>query len=119
LSSPNPPIRPSSHYIGKGDILCSDTGRVLSPVPDLRMRTDRSAYAAMRRLNEWLSREAKAEAEANPGKWLAPHFDPKNMSPADNAAANLILFGDDRGPADRHRINPAVVDGRLVEIETR
>lgn len=113
------PIRPASHFIGQGDILCSDTGRVLSPVPDLRAGTDRKAMRAIRRLHEWLSREATAEAEANPGKWLAPRFDPKNFSPSDGASANLILFGDEDGPSDRHRINPAVVDGRLTKVETR
>jgi hypothetical protein len=73
---------------------------------------------SLARIDAWLAKEANAEAAAHPDKFLPQYFDPKNMSDSDSSCANLILFGDDRGPADEHRVNPTIVDGRLVQIET-
>lgn len=112
-------MRPSSHFIGGGDLLRSETGRPLSPAPKVNFRTDAATHATIRRRNEWLAREATAEAEANPHRWLRPHFDPRMMSDADIASANLILFDDEDGPADRHWVKPIIVNGEKVDTETR
>lgn len=112
------PIRPSSHFIGSGDVLRSQHGRLLSPVPKLPTRSNEGLRLSLARIDAWLAQEAKTEAAAHPDKFLPQYFDPKNMSHSDRLCANLILFGDEDGPADEHRVNPTIVNGRLVAIET-
>lgn len=115
-ASPPNFIRPSSHFIGSGDLLRSQHGRLLLPVPKLSFRSERAARAAHRALAAWIAREAETEASRHPDKFLLSHFDPRNMSNADMDTANWVLFGDECGPADQHRVNPAVVGGRLTYI---
>jgi len=87
-------------FVGSGDVLVSRSGRLLSPVPMLNVSTSRQCTNAVRRLDDWLLMEARAEASALRDGWgalLLSSMKAGRLSLSDRDHLNLYLFSNSAG----------------------
>lgn len=90
--------------ISSGEVLRSESGRVMAPFPRVDTTTARKANASVLRTREWLLDEARKEVAGDDYRTtLLAGLDAKRLSPSDMDVLNDVLFGDEKGPKARHR----------------
>jgi hypothetical protein len=94
--------------VGSGDRFRTVSGRLMAPAPKIDATTNGKTHASIRRMNAWLLNEAKKEAAATGNDYLATLLSAinlKNISQSDTDTLNMVLFGDEMGPASNQRIS--------------
>jgi hypothetical protein len=79
--------------ISTGEVVHSATGRKLSPAPKIDCTSDRKCLNTIKRIHEWLKKEAIEECKAVGNELallLVSNIDLKNVSPSD--VDEMILF---------------------------
>jgi len=73
----------------------SKSDRRLSDLPKINLKTSRTTASSIKRLNEWMLKEAKIEMEhCDYSLTLLKSIDLSNASKSDLDTINLMLFGD-------------------------
>lgn len=74
----------------------SKSGRRLSDLPNLDTSTERKLNSSIKKLNEWLLKEAKIEMRScDYSSTLLNAINLNNLSKADQDTINLMLFGEE------------------------
>jgi hypothetical protein len=85
-------------FVSTGQVLYSQRGRKLAPVPKIDCTSEQKTRATLRRVDRWLVEECIAEANAIPDQYNIVYFQQlimAQLSPADREYLNLYLFGCD------------------------
>lgn len=105
--------------IGSGDILRSQSGREMSPAPNIDATTSGRATNSIKRMNAWLHSEAIKEIDARPAgrrdilgndaekaqlRTVLDGIDPKKATQSDQDTLNDIVFGSPEGATEANLV---------------
>ena len=88
-------VKRTAVMLGTGETATTSSGRQTSPFPKVDLDSDRRTTNTLRRVDQWLVENARAEAEARGDRFNSrqfEHMDPKAMSQSDRDSAHLYLF---------------------------
>ena len=83
--------------LGSGQVVLTTSGRKTEPFPEVKTDTERKTTATLKRVEEWLQRNALAEALSRDDQFNARMFaaeKPGNIPPASKDAMEEYLFGE-------------------------
>ena len=96
------PQTDAPHKTGRGKVshltICTLSGRRIPAPPPIRTSSNQVAARDLIKLWTWLAEQARAEAQARRDDFNEFHFshvNPRNFPPAEAAACNVYLFGEE------------------------